>query len=78
MTLFHIILIILFVVCLTMYIYCKIDDPPSDGFEWFLLSIQSILTDFVIFLILFMLYVIIDALINANWHEFFNYKVICF
>ena len=79
MTLFHIILIILFVICLTMYIYCKIvHDTPSDFFEWFLLSIQSILIDTIIFTILLMIYAIIDALINANWYEFFNYKVICF
>lgn len=79
MTLFHIILIILFVIGLTMYIYCKIvHDTPSDFFDWFMLGILCILIDMIIFTILFMLYAIIYALINANWYEFFNYKVICF
>lgn len=80
MTLFHIVLIILFVTGLTMYIYCKIvHDTPSNFFELCFLSVQSLVTDAIIFLILYILYnMIVVSLINTDWHNFFNYKVICF
>lgn len=75
MTLFYLILIILFVIGLTMYILHKIfHETPIDFFDWFSLFSESILIDSII-----LLFIIVNwHILHINWYEFFNYKVICF